>query len=140
MERKDFLKNFAVGGSILLTAPVILNSCSKDDTDTDEPTPNPNEIIVDLNHADNSALGTVGGYIYKGDIIIFRSSDTNYGALSKLCTHSECTVIYDHANSILPCPCHGSIFSTSGAVNNGPAVGNLKKYTVKKDGNNLKIT
>ena len=63
MERKDFLKNFAVGGNILLTAPVILNSCSKDDTDTDEPTPNPNEIIVDLKYRKIESLG--GGGIGK---------------------------------------------------------------------------
>lgn len=143
MERKDFIKKFTVGGSILLASPIIFNACSKND-DTGNPAgnnnPNQNEIVIDLTNADFSTLGTIGGYAYKGDIIIFRTSETNYVALSKLCTHSQCTVTYSHAKSEVPCPCHGSKFNTSGTVTNGPATSNLKKYTVKKDGNSLKIT
>jgi len=146
MERKDFLKKFAVGGSILLTAPVIFSSCKDEDDPGNDNNSNgngngnSNDIIIDLNSADYSALGTVGGYAYKGDIIICRTGDSNYIALSKLCTHSQCTVTYNHSSSELPCPCHGSTFSTSGAVTNGPASSNLKKYTVTKEGNTLKIT
>lgn len=147
MERKDFLKKIAAGGSILLTAPIIFSSCSEDDDPANE-NGNPNnngngnssEIIIDLNSADFSALGTVGGFAYKDNIIICRTGETSYIALSKLCTHSQCTVTYNHSGSELPCPCHGSTFSTSGAVTNGPASSNLKKYTVTKDGNTLKIT
>lgn len=143
MERKDFIKKFAVGGSILLTAPVLFNSCSDDDDPTDDNnnnTNNPNEIVIDLSHADYSALGAVGGYAYKGDIIIFRTGDNAYSALSKLCTHSECTITYNHASNELPCPCHGSKFNTSGTVLTGPASSNLKSYTIKKEGNQLKIS
>lgn len=140
MERKDFLKKFAVGGSILLTAPVLFNSCS-DDEDMEPTNPeNPNEIVIDLNHADFSELGTVGGYAYKGNIIVFRTGNDTYMALSKVCTHSQCTITYSHSDGDLPCPCHGSRFTTTGAVTNGPAQSNLKSYTVKKEGNLLKLT
>ncbi len=141
MKRKDFIKKFAVGGSILLSAPMILNSCS-DTSDPEEENGgnNPNEIIIDLGDDNYVDLATVGGFAYKGDIIIFRTSDTGYSALSKLCTHSQCTITYNHANSELPCPCHGSKFSTGGAVTNGPAEASLKKYNVVKEGNTLKIT
>lgn len=142
MERKDFLKKFAVGGSILLTAPVLFNSCSDDGDDggDETPTPNPGGITVDLNSSTFDALGSVGGYAYKGDIIIFRTGDNTYLALSKLCTHSQCTITYDHANGELPCPCHGSKFTTSGTVTTGPANSNLKKYNVKKEGSTLVIS
>lgn len=142
MERKDFLKKFAVGGSILFAAPAVFSSCSKDELIPEEEDEgnNPNEITIDLNHSDYSDLGSVGGFAYKGNIIIFRTSDTGYTALSKLCTHSQCTITYDHSNSELPCPCHGSTFSTSGAVTNGPANSSLKKYNVVKEGDTLKIT
>ena len=137
MERKDFLKKFAVGGSILLTAPILFNSCSDDD-DTDPTNPdNPNGIVIDLNHNDFEALGTVGGYAYKDNIIVFRTGNDTYMALSKLCTHSQCTITYSHSDGDLPCPCHGSRFNTNGAVTNGPAQTNLKSYTVKKEGNTL---
>ena len=142
MERIEFLKKFAVGGSILFTAPLLLNSCSDEigDDDDNNGGSDPSEIIIDLNNSAYSELKNIGGYAYKNDIIIFRTSDTSYVALSKLCTHSQCTITYNHLGSELPCPCHGSKFSTSGTVTNGPASLNLKKYNVKKDGDTLIIT
>jgi cytochrome b6-f complex iron-sulfur subunit len=142
MERKEFIKKFAVGGSILLTAPVLFNACSDDDTPDNEDNGgnNPNEIIIDLGLPAYSDLGTIGGSANKSDIVIIRSSDTSYIALSNVCTHNGCTVGYEHAGTELVCPCHGSKFNTSGAVTNGPAPTSLKKYNVTKIGNTLKIT
>jgi len=137
MERRKFFRNFAVGGSLLLTAPVLFNSCS-DDSD-DEKTP-AGGITVDLTDPTFAALKTVGGFAYKGDIIIIRSTDTVYLALSKVCTHSNCTVTYNPSSKDIPCPCHGSKFSTEGAVLSPPANSPLKKYNVKQDGNILTIT
>lgn len=142
MERKEFIKKFTIGGSILLTAPILFNSCSEDEMNDENEgnTTNPNEVTVDLENAGFSQLKNIGGYAYKGDIIIFRTSESSYMALSKLCTHSQCTVTYSHDNGDIPCPCHGSKFTTSGAVKNGPAATSLKKYTVIKEGNTLKIS
>lgn len=142
MERKDFIKKFAVGGSILLSAPVLFSSCSDDGEDI-EPTNLPgssNEITIDLTAAAYADLAVVGGYAYKGDVIIFRSGESAYVALSKVCTHQSCTITYSHANGNLPCACHGSIFTTAGAVQEGPANSNLKKYTVQKTGDTLTIS
>lgn len=138
MERKEFIKKFAVGGSILLTTPMLFNSCS-DDSEDITPT-NPDEIVIDLNATSSADLGAVGGFIYSGNIIVFRTGDNAYVALSKLCTHSQCTVSYNHTAGNVPCPCHGSKFSTSGAVLNGPAASALKKYNVKIEANSLIIT
>ena len=143
MERKDFIKKFAVGGSVLLTAPLLLNSCSDGTDDTMDDVDNDQDgdgITIDLTSNDFSDLGTVGGYAYSGNIIIIRSGDSNYQAFSKICTHQGCTVTYDAAENELPCPCHGSVFSTSGAVLEGPASSGLKKYTVTKSGDKLTIT
>ncbi|MBT3385782.1 MAG: Rieske (2Fe-2S) protein [Prolixibacteraceae bacterium] len=145
MERKDFIKKFAVGGSILMAAPAVFNACSDPaeeiiQEEEENNTTNPNDIVVDLNHTDFTELKTVGGYAYSGDIIIFRSGDTQYVALSKICTHEGCTVTYSHDNSEVPCACHGSKFSTTGSVTNGPATTSLKKYTTKVDGTNLIIS
>lgn len=142
MVRKDFLRQVAFGGSILLAAPIIFNACAEDETLNENPDPNPstNDIVVDLDDANFAALKTVGGFAYKGDIIVFRTSDANYVALSKLCTHSQCVVTYNHSSGDVPCPCHGSKFTVDGAVTMGPATTNLKKYTVKKEGNTLKIS
>ncbi len=141
MERKEFIKKFAVGGSILLTAPVLFNSCSDDGDDMEPNNPdNPNEIIIDLSASSSAALGTVGGFIYSGSLIVFRTGDTSYVALSKKCTHQGCDVEYNHAAGNVPCPCHGSQYTTAGIVTQGPATNNLTKYNVVKSGNTLKIT
>jgi len=142
MERRKFFRNFAIGGSLLLTAPVLFNSCSDNSSDDDNNNNNNNngDITVDLNDSAYSNLKTVGGYAYKGDIIVIRSSDTVYLALSKLCTHSQCTVTYNSSSKDIPCACHGSKFTTTGAVVNGPATSPLKSYNVKLNGNILTIS
>lgn len=143
MERRHFFRNFAIGGSILLTAPVLFNSCSGDDDNAGNNNNNNNNttgITVDLTASEYAALKTVGGFAYKGDIIIIRSSDAAYIALSKLCTHSQCTVSYNSSTQEIPCPCHGSRFSKEGTVITGPATSPLKKYDVKISGNTLIIS
>ena len=136
MERKNFLKNFAVGGSLLLTSPALFTACSKDD-DIPDDNNNGNGLTVDLNSLN---LDSVGDFDYSGNIIIIRSGENSYLALSKVCTHQGCEVSYNHSSGQLPCPCHGSVFSTTGAVINGPAETSLKKYSVTVEGDNLILT
>jgi len=143
MERKDFLQKFIFGSSLLFTAPVLFNACSDgtdDVIDDAKDTKDDKGIKVDLSNNNFAALKTVGGFAYTGDIIVVRSGENSYIALSKVCTHEGCTVTYNHANNQLPCPCHGSVFSSSGTVVNGPANTNLKTYSVKKEGDILTIT
>jgi cytochrome b6-f complex iron-sulfur subunit len=139
MERKKFIKNFAVGGSILFVAPALLNACGKDD-DPDLGNNPPEPIVVDLNDTDFASLNTVGGFAYKGDIIIIRTTETQYVALSKVCTHEGCTVEFASDANEVVCPCHQSKYTTGGTVTQGPAPANLKKYTVKVEGTKLTIT
>ena len=142
MERRKFFRNFALGSSLLLTTPVLFNACS-DDTTKDGNNNNNNNtegITVDLTDSAFATLKTVDGFAYKGDIIIIRSTDTIYIALSKVCTHQACVVAFNSTNNDILCPCHGSKFSISGTVINGPATSSLKKYDVKLNGNILTIT
>ncbi|HKJ80291.1 MAG TPA: ubiquinol-cytochrome c reductase iron-sulfur subunit [Prolixibacteraceae bacterium] len=137
MERKNFIKNFAVGGSILLTSPALFTACSKDDDTPDDDFGGGNGIEVELSELD---LDAVGNFDYKGNIIIIRNGENSYLALSKVCTHNGCEVSYNHSSGQLPCPCHGSVFSTSGSVINGPAETSLKSYSVKIEGDKLILT
>jgi Rieske Fe-S protein len=52
--------------------------------------------------------------------LVFRDSTTAFTVLTAVCTHEGCTV--DSFNGQLyTCPCHGSKYTTGGAVANGPA-------------------
>lgn len=141
MDRKEFFSKALIGGGLLFLAPAFLNSCSK----SNDPEPAPIEdtsgtTTIDLTSNDFTALKTVGGYAYSGNIIIIRSTASVYLALASVCTHQGCTVTYSSSETKVACPCHGSMFATTGAVLQGPATSSLKSYSVKVEGTNLKIS
>ncbi len=143
MDRKEFFSKALIGGGLLFLSPALLNSCSK--SGDPEPAPSGGDntggaTTVDLTSNDFSALKTVGGFAYSGNIIIIRTSSTTYIALSKICTHQSCTVAYNSTADRIDCPCHGSQYSINGTVIQGPAPSSLKTYTVKVEGTTLKIS
>jgi len=141
MKRNEFIKGIAVGGSILFSAPLLFNSCSKEDTEPGPGSPNngDGELVIDLSDSKYSALGSDGGFAYAGDIIIIRISSSSYIAFSKICTHQQYTVSYNKSTGQMSCPGHGSLFDTNGNVLKGPAVNPLKKYSVTLSNNKLTI-
>lgn len=143
MERRQFFYLAGLGTSTLL-AGNILTSCSKEDDNPDPNNPgtgNPGsskKITIDLNDPVNAALAAPGGSAIKDNVIILHTTGNNYFALSKVCTHQSCTVGFDGTEVV--CPCHGSRFSTSGAVLQGPAASPLSKYTASVSDNILSVT
>jgi cytochrome b6-f complex iron-sulfur subunit len=133
MKRRELLKQIAAGTATIFVVPTLVTSCEED-----TPTPD-NVLTIDLTEAKYSSLGSAGGSVVEGSIIIINTG-SEYLALSSVCTHNDCTVSYDHGNGNLPCPCHGSVFSTSGSVLNGPADSPLKKYALTQEGDILTIT
>ena len=141
MNRRDILKAFIAGGSVLLVAPTLLTSCETQDDPGGNPGGNNNSgpLTIDLSTNEFSALATAGGYVVKNGIIIINTGNDTFAALSAICTHQGCTVGYNSSAGNIQCGCHGSVFSTSGAVINGPAITPLPKYSVSKAGNILTI-
>jgi nitrite reductase/ring-hydroxylating ferredoxin subunit len=64
----------------------------------------------------------------KYPVCVYRRSETEFTALLMRCTHqgAELQVFGDR----LECPAHGSRFSNTGAVENGPADTNLRSFPV----------
>ena len=65
-------------------------------------------------------LATVGKVVDIGhERAVVRTGDTTFRGLSRICTHEQCDA--DVVNNEFSCPCHGSLFSATGAVLRGPA-------------------
>jgi cytochrome b6-f complex iron-sulfur subunit len=78
-----------------------------------------------------SPLAAVGGAamvtVSTGSYLVARTSQTTVTTVTSVCTHEGCAVT-GFANSVYVCPCHGSEFSTSGAVVQGPAASALRQF------------
>lgn len=144
MNRREVIQKFIVGSTVLVLVPSVLKSCTKDPSMDPGTNPNGNppagsDINLDLSLAENNALNSSGSSkIIQGILII--NTGTKIVALSSICTHQGCTVGYSASAGDIECPCHGSVFSTSGSVINGPAAFPLRSYPVSVTGNVLTIT
>jgi len=78
-----------------------------------------------------SPLATVGGAamvtVATGSYLVARTSQSACTTVTAVCTHEGCAVS-GFANALYVCPCHGSEFSTSGAVVQGPASSPLRQF------------
>jgi glycine/D-amino acid oxidase-like deaminating enzyme/nitrite reductase/ring-hydroxylating ferredoxin subunit len=61
----------------------------------------------------------------------FRDEIGRLHLVSAVCPHMGCSVAWNNAERSWDCPCHGSRFSVSGEVLEGPAIKNLKNYRVE---------
>jgi len=89
-----------------------------------------------------SPLAAVGGAVLvrssSGLFLVARTGDQTFTALTSTCTHETCTITgFDGTNYV--CPCHGSRFTTSGRVVNGPASAPLRTFTTAFANNVLTI-
>jgi cytochrome b6-f complex iron-sulfur subunit len=141
MNRRDLIQRVLVGGTVLVLAPSLIDSCTKDSsTNPDGGDPKPTKVDLDLTLPANSVLNNDGGSLIVQNIIVINTGSSTYSALSSICTHQGCTVGYNSGAGNIQCPCHGSVYATSGSVINGPAPQALKSYPVKLTGNILTIT
>lgn len=58
---------------------------------------------------------------------ISRDKSNNLQMVSAVCTHMKCIVNWNNVEKTWDCPCHGSRFTSTGQVLEGPATCNLEK-------------
>ena len=79
----------------------------------------------------SSPLNAVGGAALvqsnSGNFLVSQTTAGGFTALTAICTHEQCTVTGFQSSQYV-CPCHGSHYSTSGAVVQGPATQALKSF------------
>jgi thiosulfate dehydrogenase [quinone] large subunit len=74
--------------------------------------------------------------------VVIQPKAGQFVAFDAVCPHAGCTVEYDPSQTILVCPCHGSLFSAStGAVEQGPAASGLRPISISEgSGGQLFVT
>lgn len=140
MNRRALVRKIFLGGTVIVLVPSVLQSCTKTPvTDSGGNTPS-TKITLDLSTADNAALNAAGGTKTVSNIIIINTGSGNFSALTNVCTHQGCKVEYITGAGNIQCPCHGSVFSSTGSVITGPAPSPLRSYPVSLTGSILTIS
>ncbi len=144
MNRKEFMKNCGMGCIGFLITPALLQSCAG--TKYLDAGIEGSELIVPLNAfeiiKDNQTqyrkYVVVQNDSLEYPICVYRFSAEKYQALWMKCTHqgTELHVFGDQ----LQCPAHGSEFTNTGAVQNGPAAEPLRTFAIAQSTSQLKIS
>ena len=64
-------------------------------------------------------------------VAVYKDENGNVTALSPVCTHAGCTVLFNEAEKSWDCPCHGGRFDINGKVITGPPRKDLKQIYIK---------
>jgi cytochrome b6-f complex iron-sulfur subunit len=148
MERKDFIEKVGLSAAGILVFGC-MQSCSKSGATAEAPSSNNNnsttpktiDFTINLSIAPYNVLNTAGGFYVEpvNGIIIARTLNNEFIAVSSVCTHQNVTVEYQGNSNRFYCPGHGSTFTNAGAVTNGPAAQALKQYKTALTNNNLRV-
>ncbi len=105
---KDFIKE-----NVDVAAEFVKGVFTVEVKEMEEILPGESKIIVKDNHK----------------IAVYRDRDGVLTATSAICTHMGCIVHFNNAEETWDCPCHGSRFSITGDVIEGPALKPLKNIS-----------
>jgi len=133
MNRKQFLSLLTVGSATAVISSSLV-SCAQNNSLA----PTNVDFTIDLNNSAFATLKTNGGSIYKGGVIVARTSGGAFLAYSQYCTHAGCTVNFDGVNAF-DCYCHNSIFDSNGNPVQGPAPSALAKFKTQLTGTMLHV-
>lgn len=137
MTRKDFFARVGFGAAAVLVPACIgglVSGCSKEDSVSI--LPSNIDFTLDISMG---ALTTNGGYLIQQGVLVARTLNGTFIAVSAACTHQGTTVNYNSAGNNFICPNHGAQFSSVGEVTQGPASTNLKQYSTALTGNTLRV-
>ena len=99
--------------------------------------------VITLTIDGSSPLNNVGSAAFvqgtSGKFLVTQVSQGTFRALTAICTHEGCDVTGFQSGTFV-CPCHGSEYSTSGAVTRGPATRSLQQFSTQFTNNVLTIT
>lgn len=138
MNRKEFFAKVGFGAATILVPSCIAGlatSCNKEEGSS---TTAPTNVDFTLDVSTGS-LATNGGFLVSNGIVVARTTDGAFLAVSAACTHESTNVNYVKETNSFNCPNHGANFSNVGTHLNGPGSSNLKQYNTTLTGASLRI-
>ncbi len=137
--RRDFLIKGSVTTVTIAAATAGIVNCLQPTSNSETGT-----YTFDITASEYAALATIGGTAYcvmnDSDFpaIVTRTGQNELKAYSSKCSHAGCKINLPEG-AVTMCPCHGSLFNSSGNVIEGPA-SNQPKYSATISGNIVTIT
>jgi Rieske Fe-S protein len=150
---KPTRREFCVGAASFVSLATLLQGCGGSPTSADS---NSSSVVpslstinasvsggtVTLNVDAGSPLASVGSAALvqtsNGNFLVSHTAVDTFVALNAVCTHEGCTVSGFQSGRYV-CPCHGSQFTTSGSVAQGPASSPLRQFATRVSGTTLTI-
>jgi cytochrome b6-f complex iron-sulfur subunit len=94
--------------------------------------------VIEAGRVESFEPGTVNAFV-RGKFYLARLEDGGFLAMSRRCTHLNCTVPWVEKEGRFICPCHASEFDITGAVINPPAPRALDLYPIAIENGVLKV-
>ena len=137
--RRKFLQTVGEVAA-LSTAPILLNACAAGIA-TYRGTSEGNTITIPKVEA-AALLQRNGVMIVRAanlpiPIIVRNLGESGFIALSPICSHAGCEVRV--MPSSFECPCHGTVYSVEGEVEDGPAPRPLQRFVIEETAENFII-
>jgi Rieske Fe-S protein len=84
---------------------------------------------------DRLAVGQAHYAEFQGRQVIVLMTEQGPEVFDAACTHLGCNVVWEAAQGVFHCPCHGALFNPGGGVISGPVSAPLRKvaFEVKDD-------
>lgn len=139
MNRKEFLKSigFGAAAAMAVSSLELLNSCMNQNGIAPS---GKVDFTIDINNAPYTALKSNGGYIVKDGVVIARTDNGSFAAVTVVCSHQGNPYIYfDPSTNEFACPVHGARYSTTGKGLNSFGSNGLKTYSVEVTGTQLHV-
>lgn len=138
MKRREFIKSSCTICAVAATFGLATNLSSCSTVQVYKTSVNNNVITVPKTEfVDGAYLKVIRSNYSFHDILLVNKPETKPLALLMTCTHFNNALVVN--NDGLNCNLHGSSFSLTGEVKNGPATKNLKTFLVTQDANNFYI-
>lgn len=131
MERRKF---------IVKTATPFLAFCVACNKSGSNINPSNVDFTIDI----TNTITAPGSSITQDGVIVVRINAQNtvssFIAFQVECTHAANPIVWNQSAQQFNCTLHGSVFSITGAVMNGPANRPLKAFNLSLNGNSLRVT